>query len=217
MGPSFRPHERGIFLFYALTGAILVTTTQQFPATALLAETALALIWSTMILSISFLEAWVKFRAPFLEKHIAVDVGRHVFAALSAAELALCGTFWGGRIWQCWKSGMLLRNTAYYCSRHFVLPALASVALFFQVLSVSPKLYARAKAKIVQGFPDESSQLYLSAAQAQELADISQQVKKNHQPLPSSRWHRVFALLEFAKVICLQTFVVLSWKTLLPV
>ena len=211
-----RPHERGILLFYGLAGALLVSTTQQSRTTVLLAETALALVWSTMVLSISFLEAWVKFQAPFFKKYVAVDVGRYVFAALSATELALCGAFWAGRITQCWKSGVFFRNTAYYYGNHFVLPALASAALLSQVLSVSPKLYARAKAKIVQGFRDDHTDAtrLLSASQAQELTKISRQVQDEH-PLPSRQWHRVFAVLEFVKVICLQTFVVLAWKTLL--
>ncbi len=38
-----------------------------------------ALLWTGMILGISFLESWVKFRAPSLTKPIGLDVGRTVF------------------------------------------------------------------------------------------------------------------------------------------
>jgi len=43
-------------------------------------------IWIGFILSISFMEAWVKFRAETLDLPTALDVGRHVFGALNAVE-----------------------------------------------------------------------------------------------------------------------------------
>jgi hypothetical protein len=39
----------------------------------------IALLWAGMILGISFLESWAKFRAPSLTKAIGLDVGRTVF------------------------------------------------------------------------------------------------------------------------------------------
>jgi hypothetical protein len=36
-------------------------------------------IWIGFILSISFMEVWVKFRAESLDLPTALDVGRHVF------------------------------------------------------------------------------------------------------------------------------------------
>lgn len=39
----------------------------------------IALLWAGMILGISFLESWVKFRAPSLTKAVGLDVGRTVF------------------------------------------------------------------------------------------------------------------------------------------
>jgi len=43
-------------------------------------------IWVGFILSISFMEAWVKFRAESLDLPTALDVGRHVFGALNGVE-----------------------------------------------------------------------------------------------------------------------------------
>ncbi|MGZ2371280.1 hypothetical protein ACXR6G_15985 [Ancylomarina sp. YFZ004] len=43
-------------------------------------------IWIGFILSISFMEAWVKFRAESLDLPTALDVGRHVFGALNVVE-----------------------------------------------------------------------------------------------------------------------------------
>jgi hypothetical protein len=47
------------------------------------------LLWSGMILGISFLESWVKFRAPLLTKPIGLDVGRTVFSAFHQVQWAL--------------------------------------------------------------------------------------------------------------------------------
>ena len=41
--------------------------------------TTIALLWAGMIIGISFLESWVKFRAPSLTREIGLDVGRTVF------------------------------------------------------------------------------------------------------------------------------------------
>ncbi len=43
-------------------------------------------IWIGFILSISFMESWVKFRAESLDLPTALDVGRHVFGALNGVE-----------------------------------------------------------------------------------------------------------------------------------
>jgi hypothetical protein len=47
----------------------------------------LSMIWFGMILAISFMESWVKFKAQSLPKHIGVDVGRTVFWALNRFSL----------------------------------------------------------------------------------------------------------------------------------
>lgn len=47
------------------------------------------LLWAGMILGISFLESWVKFRAPTLTKAIGLDVGRTVFRFFHKAQCGL--------------------------------------------------------------------------------------------------------------------------------
>jgi hypothetical protein len=47
----------------------------------------LLLLWTGMILGISFLESWVKFRAPSLTKPVALDVGRTVFGAFHKVQM----------------------------------------------------------------------------------------------------------------------------------
>jgi hypothetical protein len=45
------------------------------------------LLWLGMVLAISFLEAPLKFRAPGLELHVGLAIGRIVFRALNVAEV----------------------------------------------------------------------------------------------------------------------------------
>lgn len=44
-------------------------------------------LWAGMILGISFLESWAKFRAPLLTKTIGLDVGRTVFIYFHKVEI----------------------------------------------------------------------------------------------------------------------------------
>ncbi len=48
-----------------------------------------ALLWSGMILGISFLESWVKFRAPRLNKIVGLDVGRTVFGIFHKVQMGI--------------------------------------------------------------------------------------------------------------------------------
>lgn len=46
----------------------------------------IALLWAGMILGISFLESWVKFRAPLVTLIVGLDVGRTVFSYFHTAQ-----------------------------------------------------------------------------------------------------------------------------------
>lgn len=48
-----------------------------------------AFLWAGMILGISFLESWVKFRTPTLVKPVGLDVGRTVFKFFHGAQCGL--------------------------------------------------------------------------------------------------------------------------------
>lgn len=50
----------------------------------------ISLIWAGMILGISFLESWVKFRAPNLTKAVGLEVGRLVFSYFHYVQYGLC-------------------------------------------------------------------------------------------------------------------------------
>ena len=51
--------------------------------------TIVILLWAGMILGISFLESWVKFKAKLLTKPVGLDVGRTVFSAFHIAQWVL--------------------------------------------------------------------------------------------------------------------------------
>lgn len=98
------------------------------------ASAAITFFWSGAVVSISFLEAWLKFRAPGVTLPIGLNIGRLVFSALNKMEwvlLAGCITFGvmagsqsaGGQtgaapVWLLIAAGMLALETAW------LLPAL---------------------------------------------------------------------------------------------
>jgi hypothetical protein len=59
---------------------------------AAVAQLAVPFIWLGMVLAISFLETPLKFRAPGITVPLGLGIGRLVFRAFNAAELALAGT-----------------------------------------------------------------------------------------------------------------------------
>ena len=194
--PLNRPHERSIFYFYSCVGISLMVLWARKILSQVHVESFLGLLWVGMIMAISFLEAWVKFKAPFLRKHVAVDVGRHVFCALNAAELALATSFWIGRV---------VLAPARQVRMAFVLPAVATASLLMEVLFISPKLYFRAKYKIVNAASDEQ----LLDEEKSVLRSLQDEIRDK--PLPPAKWHFAYVLLESAKVMCLTWFVLSTW------
>jgi hypothetical protein len=56
---------------------------------ALAVATGVTFVWLGMVLAISFLETPLKFRAPEVTLRVGLGIGRVVFRALNAAEIAL--------------------------------------------------------------------------------------------------------------------------------
>lgn len=97
---------------------------------------ALLMLWTGALLAISFMEAWVKFRAPLLSREAGLDVGRRVFRGLYwiegiTAVGVVCLCLWAVKSWY------LLTLT--------LLPPLI---LLFQVLVLFPMLEQRAVERI---------------------------------------------------------------------
>lgn len=52
------------------------------------------LLWCGFVMAISLMEAWVKFRAQFSIRYIALDMGRLVFFALNKVEICFAGLWY---------------------------------------------------------------------------------------------------------------------------
>ncbi|MCU4174022.1 hypothetical protein [Carboxylicivirga sp. N1Y90] len=50
--------------------------------------------WAGMISAISFIEAWLKFKAPRVTREIGLGIGKLVFTALNRVELVLLLLIW---------------------------------------------------------------------------------------------------------------------------
>lgn len=97
-------------------------------------------IWIGFILAISFMEAWLKFRAPGVTRQIGLGIGRLVFTALNRVELVCCtAVFITTAIIGLWPQDSI--NLPFY---------LATIILLVQTFYYLPKLDKRAE-KIIAG------------------------------------------------------------------
>jgi hypothetical protein len=149
---------------------------------------ALTLLWMGFVMAISFMEAWVKFRAPFLPRHYGLDVGRTVFPVLNAVEVALCAGLWLAQQQRqpTRLSWMLLRG--------------ATLILFSQVVYLTPQLVLLGKHVLVDAFPMPQPQW--SDHQRQVYHDLQKQVQQTPRR-PSSKLHVVYVLQDLIKLIWL--------------
>lgn len=92
------------------------------------------LVWLGMVLAISFIETPLKFRAPGVTLQIGLGIGRLVFRALNACELALAAAVVAAFVVRSPTTGIA------------VAAGIAVVALLAQVLIVRPRLTRRSDA-----------------------------------------------------------------------
>ena len=100
---------------------------------------AAVFVWLGMVLAISFIETPLKFRAPGVTLQIGLGIGRLVFRALNACELALAAV-----LVACfavtWPTTVVV-----------VAAAVAVVTLLAQVLAVRPRLIRRSDSVLAGG------------------------------------------------------------------
>lgn len=166
------PHRAVLFTAYA---AASLTAAAALPPPAAVALTAT--LWLGFVLSISFMEAWVKFRAPTLSKAAGVDAGRHVFAALNAVEAGL-GVGLVAALVQGGAAGPVAR-----------LAALALSTLGMGIAFLTPALDVRARAIIT--------------ASVAAAAGSPPGAAAAHQPLPPAWLHGAYVAGDAVKVACL--------------
>jgi hypothetical protein len=94
-----------------------------------------------MVCGISWLESWVKFESQYLknDRKIAIDVGRHVFTALSLIEIpfAACSTYFAYSTY-----------STYFLSSIIIAP----ICLAIQAVLIRPSMRSRSE-MIVKGLP----------------------------------------------------------------
>ena len=100
---------------------------------------AAVFVWLGMVLAISFIETPLKFRAPGVTLQIGLGIGRLVFRALNACELALAAIAVA-----CFTIEQPSAGIA-------VAAAVAVVTLLVQVLVVRPRLSRRSDAVLAGG------------------------------------------------------------------
>lgn len=96
-------------------------------------------VWLGMVLAISFVEAPLKFRAPGVTLQIGLGIGRLVFRALNAIELALALVV----------AAAFVAAPPQPCA--VVAAVVAAAMLLAQVLLVRPKLAKRSDAVLAGG------------------------------------------------------------------
>lgn len=105
---------------------------------------AVTFCWLGMVLAISFLEAPLKFRAPGVTLQIGLGIGRLVFRALNATEIAFAAVI------------VIALTLAGPSAGVMVAFAVAIVALVVQLVAVRPKLTQRSDA-VLSGIPGEGT------------------------------------------------------------
>ncbi|WP_394972762.1 hypothetical protein [uncultured Croceitalea sp.] len=104
-----------------------------------------SLLWIGFVAAISFMEAWLKFRAPGVTLEIGLSIGRLVFNALNKVEL-LFGT-------------ILLIHAIYYLKKSakpMIQCLLPIIILVIQTLYLLPVLDLRAETIIARIQPEPS-------------------------------------------------------------
>ncbi|DAZ93417.1 TPA: LOW QUALITY PROTEIN: hypothetical protein N0F65_011737 [Lagenidium giganteum] len=181
-----------LVLVYSGVGVTLALIVRVSSLAAAAASAFIAVLWLGFVLALSFLESWVKFRAPFVAEHLALDVGRTVAKAKHAAELGLVLGLW------------LVHVVG---SAHFRLDAtfitLASLKMLFAIQHrvLWPRLELRAEFALYDSLKNESPTESRTEAQWNEVDRITQLVKQVAEPPKSYEW--AYFAVEAIKVVLL--------------
>jgi hypothetical protein len=148
-----------------------------------------ALVYLGILLAISFTEAWVKFRAPLLQRHVGFDVGRHVFAALNTIEFILCLAM---------ITVLFIHESDQPKEEMWAIPTALSLIVVLDIGFLTPQLELRAAHIIVKILGEkrhaskEEERMYKEFIALTTLA-----------PCPPIIYHHIYVLLEVGKVLAL--------------
>ena len=111
---------------------------------------AVTFIWIGLVLAISFLEAWLKFRAPGVTAAIGLSIGRLVFSALNKIEWALAVVL---------VIGTIARKEPLFSTGNLMISVIA-VILVIQTMWLLPALNKRAH-RVINNQPVKPSGLHV--------------------------------------------------------
>ncbi|RAW43179.1 hypothetical protein PC110_g708 [Phytophthora cactorum] len=149
--------------------------------------------WLSKGAAASFLSlSWVKFRAPFMPRHLALDLGRTMFAALNSVEIGLCAGLWllhflvssdtGDAVWRL---------------------ILATLLLAVQAAWLYPKLQLTAEFALYEALKEMDDDS-MSFNQKMQFGEIRHQVQI--QDRPRVIYHILYVGAEFVKILTLLSF-----------
>lgn len=120
-------------------------------------------LWIGFVCAISFMEAWLKFRAPGVTMPIRLGIGRLVFNALNKAEWMFAIAI---------IVNLLLSKEAIFTQKNFIF-LLPLLVLGIQTLFLLPALDSRAELYIQQKPPAPSNlHLYYVAGEVVKVASL---------------------------------------------
>lgn len=114
------------------------------------------IFWAGYVCSISFMEAWLKFRAPGVTRAVGLSIGSKIFRALNRVEWILFILFFV----------LVLLHFRDYPNRIFVLSATILLILIAQTFIWLPVLVKRAK-RLIAGEVVEKSHVHISYISAE--------------------------------------------------
>ncbi|BDA50237.1 hypothetical protein COCOBI_15-3660 [Coccomyxa sp. Obi] len=185
-----RVHEKFLFWGSLLSGLTLAEAVRRKWLPPRVVMAAVAVLWAGFVLAISFLEAWVKFKAPFLSRHAAVDAGRHVFMALNAVEVGFAHTL------------LAILSASAATWDYWTLPSLLGGITLLQFLYLTPALDLRAQGVIAA----EADPQHLKDSQVRHLSHVRANVAA--ESTPPAFLHGVYVCAELAKLFILGAFAV---------
>ena len=189
----------------------------------LLREIISATLWIGFILSISGMEAWLKFHAPFCPREYALDIGRTIFPALNAVECAFCVTCWQQHLS---RTRLLLDASSSSSSSSSVwkllsrrtMPkslALVTLILAVDVIWLTPKLVHRGKQVVYQYLKGEGKrETLVSSSKEFLLLEKEMMMGQNTSTSKEDKTHVLYVALECIKLLLLGRLVVSSASSL---
>lgn len=172
------------------------------------------MLWLGFVLAISGMEAWLKFRTLFVPRPLLLDVGRTVFPALNAVELALCGTAW--RMLVKAATGTMTTGTSVAATTTRLVSvafAVPTTILVADVLFLTPRLAKQAKYAVYdylcatngKNKKNDNANFHEPSptSSTNSAAFLALQEELNGQPVAKKKgkWHVVYVVLELCKVI----------------